>query len=245
MFKRLNGLNGAGLLVKSKAERAEQSDVTVATRQYFGKKDQPVGIVICSAVPQTRYPKSAGSYPVQHTHHSKGDDKIVVLTACRECQHDVSKVARACPQCGSPFPGRPIWNGTGVDWKTQATLLGYPLIHIAYGRDARGKLRVAKGVIAIGQFAIGLIAIAQFGIGILFGFGQFFLAFTAIAQLAITPAIGIGQFATGYAALGQITFGYYAMGQFAYGLHAWGVNQQHTDALVFFSHYLPFFRPSQ
>lgn len=169
----------------------------------------------------------------------------MALTACRECQHDVSKTARSCPQCGAQFPARAVWNGTGVDWKTDATLLGYPLIHIAYGRDARGKLRVAKGVIAIGQFAIGLIAIGQFGIGILFGFGQFFLAFTAVAQLALTPAIGIGQVATGYVALGQITVGYYAMGQFAYGLYAWGVNQQHSEALTFFSYYLPFFRTPQ
>ena len=108
----------------------------------------------------------------------------MALVACRECQHEVSDVARACPQCGAPFPGRRHWQGTGYDWKSRTTVCGYPLVHIAYGRDARGKLRVAKGVIAIGQFAIGLITIAQFGIGFLFGFGQFFLALTAIAQVA-------------------------------------------------------------
>lgn len=166
----------------------------------------------------------------------------MVLVACRECQHDVSNVARACPQCGAPFPARSIWNGTGTDWKTQTTICGYPLIHIAFGRDARGKLRVAKGVIAIGQFAIGLITIAQFGIGILFGFGQFLLAATAVAQLALTPVLGIGQFATGYIALGQVALGYYALGQVAYGVYAWGVNHPNPEALAFFARFLPFLR---
>jgi hypothetical protein len=166
----------------------------------------------------------------------------VALVACRECQHDVSNVARACPQCGAPFPARPIWNGTGTDWKTQTTICGYPLIHIAFGRDARGRLRVAKGVIAIGQFAIGLITIAQFGIGILFGFGQFLLAATAVAQLALTPVLGIGQFATGYIALGQVALGYYALGQVAYGVYAWGVNHPNPEALAFFARVLPFLR---
>lgn len=169
-------------------------------------------------------------------------NQIVALAACRECQHEVSNVARACPQCGAPYPGRPTWQGNGYDWKSQTTVWGFPLIHIAFGRDARGKLRVAKGIIAIGQFGIGLITIAQFGIGFLFGFGQFFLALTAIAQVAITPVIGIGQFATGYIAMGQVAIGYYALGQVAYGIQVWGMNRRDAEALAFFSRLLPFFR---
>lgn len=166
----------------------------------------------------------------------------MALVACRECQHEVSAVARACPQCGAPFPGRPHWQGTGCDWKSRTTICGYPVVHIAYGRDARGRLRVAKGVIAIGQFAIGLITIAQFGVGFLFGFGQFFVALTAVAQVAITPLCGIGQFATGYVAMGQMAVGYYALGQIAYGVHVWSVNRRDLVALALFARWLPFFR---
>ena len=85
----------------------------------------------------------------------------MALASCRECQREVHRSARKCPYCRAPNPARADWQGTGRDWKSRATLCGYPLIHIAYGRNAQGKLRVAKGVIAIGQFAIGLIAIAQ------------------------------------------------------------------------------------
>ncbi len=169
---------------------------------------------------------------------AKGN-QAVTLVACRECQHEVSQTARRCPQCRAPLPGRPNWQGTGYDWQSSTTIWGYPLIHIAYGRNPQGRLRVAKGVIAIGQFAIGLITIAQFGVGFIFGFGQFVLALSAIAQVAITPTIGIGQFATGYVALGQIVMGYYAMGYYVFAVHSWGVNHRDVEALAFFARFLP------
>jgi hypothetical protein len=164
------------------------------------------------------------------------------VATCRECQYEVSQSVRKCPRCKAPNPARADWRGTGRDWRSRATLCGYPLIHIAYGRTAQGKLRVAKGVIAIGQFAIGLIAIAQFGVGFLFGFGQFMLGFAALGQAAITPAIGIGQLATGYIALGQIALGYYALGYYALGVYSWGVNHRDIEALTLFARFLPFLR---
>ena len=166
----------------------------------------------------------------------------MVLVACRECQCEVSQIARKCPHCKAPNPARADWQGTGREWKSRLTICGFPLIHIAYGRNAQGKLRVAKGVIAIGQFAIGLIAIAQFGVGFLFGFGEFMLALSAFAQVAITPTIGIGQLATGYLALGQIALGYYALGYYALGIYSWGVNHRDLEALTLFARFLPFLR---
>ncbi len=77
------------------------------------------------------------------------------LKPCRECRGQVSTEAAACPQCGAVYPTREEWAGTGVDWKSRATVLAYPFVHVAFGRDAQGKLRVARGVIAIGQFAVG------------------------------------------------------------------------------------------
>lgn len=166
----------------------------------------------------------------------------MILVSCRECHHEVSETDRKCVQCKAPFPARPYWQGTGYDWKSQTTVWGFPLVHIAYGRDARGKLRVAKGVIAIGQFGIGLITLAQFGIGLLFGFGQCLLALTAVAQVAVTPLLGIGQLATGYIALGQMAIGYYALGQVAHAIYGWSVNQRDPAALEFFASFLPFLR---
>jgi hypothetical protein len=80
---------------------------------------------------------------------AKGN-QVVALVACRECQHEVNQIVRKCPHCRAPNPARADWQGTGREWKSSTTIWGYPLIHIAYGRNAQGKLRVAKGVIAIG-----------------------------------------------------------------------------------------------
>lgn len=119
---------------------------------------------------------------------------------------------------------------SGFEWQSQATFHGWPLIHIAFGKDAHGKLRVAKGWIAIGQFAIGLITIAQFGIGILFGFGQFIIGLSAIAQFAFAAFLGIGQFATGYYAIGQIVLAYYGIAQTGFTTYLWSSHRKDPEA---------------
>lgn len=139
-----------------------------------------------------------------------------LLSPCRTCRQMVSKEAWACPRCGAPYPVLAgfVRRATGYEWKSRATLFGWPLVHVAFGRDKNGKLRVAKGVIAIGQFGIGAITIAQFGIGFLFGLGQFMLSPLALGQFAI-GLVAIGQFGIGLLfGLGQFATGITAIGQF-------------------------------
>ncbi len=143
------------------------------------------------------------------------------LTVCRECQAQVSTEALVCPHCGAPGPSQPALRRRGFEWKSSRTFLGYPLVHIAVGRDSQGKRLVAKGIIAIGQFGVGLITVAQVGVGLLFGFGQFILGLTAVAQFAGGLLLGIGQFATGYAAVGQFVLAYYGLAQMGLGKFLW------------------------
>ncbi len=158
----------------------------------------------------------------------------MAIIQCRECNRDVSDEATICPHCGAPYPAKKEYHGSGFEWKSKITIYGYPLIHIAIGRDARGKLRVARGIIAIGQFGIGLITIAQFGVGILFGFGQFILGLTTFAQFAIGILFGLGQFATGYIAIGQIAFGWYVLCQFGFGKYILSPGISNPQASEFF-----------
>jgi hypothetical protein len=158
----------------------------------------------------------------------------MALTKCRECQKDISTEANNCPYCGAPFPAKKKWQGRGFEWKSKQTFYGYPLLHVAFGRDAQNRIRVARGVIAIGQFGIGLITFAQFGIGILFGFGQFILGLTGLAQFAITGLFGIGQFATGYIAVGQFALGYYALAQLGFAEYIWSGGVKDPEAVEFF-----------
>jgi hypothetical protein len=147
----------------------------------------------------------------------------MALTECRECKGQVSTQARFCPHCGAPFPARPQWKGWGYEWKSPMSVMGIPLIHIAFGRGPNGRLRVAKGVIAIGQFGVGLITIAQFGVGLLFCLGQLALGFATIAQVGL-----------GYAILAQIGVGYYVLAQAGFGKFIYTMHRTDPEALRFF-----------
>ncbi len=158
----------------------------------------------------------------------------MALTLCRECRKEVSTDAPTCPHCGAPSPAKQNWKGWGYEWRTEMEILGYPLVHVAFGRDENRRLRVAKGVVAIGQFGVGLITFAQFGFGLLFGFGQVIFGLTAIAQVAVTALFGIGQLAVGYVAIGQLAAGVYVLAQYGFGEHLWTPEVRDPAAVEFF-----------
>ena len=159
---------------------------------------------------------------------------VVSMTECRECHRAVSTQASACPHCGAPQPADSGWGGTGYEWKSEATFVGVPWVHVAWGRDANGRRRVAKGVVAVGQFAVGAVTIAQFGIGVVFGFGQFVAGLTAVGQFAGGALFGLGQFASGEMAVGQFAAGVWVLAQFGLGRHVWSLNRKDPEAIEFF-----------
>ena len=132
------------------------------------------------------------------------------MKPCRECKHLVSEQARACPQCGAPCPAQAAWNGWGWEYKSALTVLGLPLIHVSFKYHANRTPVVARGVIAIGQFACGVVTLAQFGIGII-SISQFTVAVLAVAQFAAAYSLlaqlgfyiheGHGQFVLGQSQL--------------------------------------------
>jgi len=158
----------------------------------------------------------------------------MAFAQCRECTQEVSDEAQACPHCGAPFPSNRSFHGWGYEYKSATTILGYPFVHVAIGRDARGRLRVAKGFIAVGQFAVGAITIAQFGIGFLFGLGQFVLGLAVVAQFAGALAFGLGQFAAGYVAIGQFAVGEYVMASAGWGRYLWSPQIKDPHAVDLF-----------
>jgi hypothetical protein len=159
----------------------------------------------------------------------------MALQPCRECVNEVSDGAISCPRCGAPRPAIKGWNGTGIDWKSRVKLFGIPLIHVAFGRNSNGKLRVAKGIIAIGQFAVGLVTVAQFGIGIIFGLGQFMIGLTVLAQFAGGLLIGVGQIATGVVTIGQFVIGIYGLAQAGWVNYMWSPTRVDMEAVALYS----------
>ena len=132
------------------------------------------------------------------------------MKKCRDCQHEVSEQAFSCPNCGAPYPSKEKWDGWGFEYKSKTTLLGLPLLHISFKYRANRMPVPAKGIIAIGQFAIGVITISQFGMGIIC-ISQFAIAIYALAQFAIA-----------YSLIAQMGFYIdYGYGQFVLNLHDW------------------------
>jgi hypothetical protein len=124
------------------------------------------------------------------------------MKPCRECGQNVSEQAIACPNCGAPYPTKEKWDGFGFEYKSEATLLGLPILHVSFKYRANRRPVPAKGVIAIGQFACGAVTIAQFGVGVFsvsqftiagFALAQFAIAYSLIAQLGIFLHQGRGQ----------------------------------------------------
>lgn len=171
----------------------------------------------------------------------------MALIVCPECGAGISEKAIVCPRCGCPMKeeaavpqpavaqapaGRRV---RGFEWKSKAQILGWPLIHVAIGRNKEtGRLMVARGIIAIGQFGIGLVTIAQFGVGVLFGFGQFVTGAVAVGQVAVGIYFGLGQVATGTTAIGQFALGKYVLAQLGAGKHVWTTKIRDVEAIKHF-----------
>lgn len=125
------------------------------------------------------------------------------MKPCRECRHEISEQALSCPHCGAPYPARDKWDGWGFEYKSQAALCGWPLVHISFKYRPNRVPIPAKGIIAIGQFSCGVLTLSQFGIGVVsisqftvagFALAQFAAAYSLIAQIGIYIHEGHGQF---------------------------------------------------
>ncbi len=124
------------------------------------------------------------------------------MKPCRECKQEVSEQAAACPRCGAPFPAKEKWDGWGFEYKTEATFLGLPWLHISFKYRPSKRPVPATGILAIGQFACGVFTLSQFGIGVVsvsqftiaaYALAQFALAYSLIAQMGIYIHEGRGQ----------------------------------------------------
>jgi hypothetical protein len=124
------------------------------------------------------------------------------MKPCRECKSEISEQALTCPQCGAPYPARAEWDGWGFEYKSPLSIGGLPFLHISFKYRANRVPVVARGIIAIGQFACGVLCIAQFGVGLVcvsqfavagFALAQFAAAYSLIAQFGLYIAEGHGQ----------------------------------------------------
>ncbi len=169
----------------------------------------------------------------------------MALTKCVECGGQISDQALTCPHCGKPLrssvPG-------GWEYRSEATLFGLPLLHIAYGINPQtGRMRVARGIIAIGNVAMGVLAVGgvAFG-GVVIGGCALGLVSLAGVSIGLLLALGgcaiggvaLGGLAIGHVALGGMAIGHYALGGGALGTHVLNSQTQDPEAVAFFRDWL-------
>lgn len=157
-------------------------------------------------------------------------------TQCGLVLHGYEAAPR-CPECDAPLPAAldrckelpsrstPV----GRRRRSQATLMGWPLVDIALGPDPEKQERVgrARGVIAIGDTAVGGLAIGGGAVGVVaIGGGAIGLVSIGGGSIGLLAAIGglaVGGYASGGLAAGGIASGGLAVGAVAQGGSAVGI----------------------
>ncbi len=136
-----------------------------------------------------------------------------------------------------------------VSWRTRATFLGLPLVHVEkHSLAATGRLVVAKGWLAVGDVACGGIAMGGVATGGV-ALGGVAAGVVSMAGMAVGLLVGIGGLAAGWLGIGGMALGYAAAGGVAVGVYACGgtafggavIRASGTDpgAYEWFSEHLP------
>lgn len=143
---------------------------------------------------------------------------------CSACGYALAGAieTNVCPECGQALVDvlerRQTTNSPGYKrYRSQKSLMGYPLVDVAFGADPGERLGHARGIIAIGEDAVGVVAIGLFARG--------FIAIGTVGFGVISSgALGIGVAAMGGLAVGagaafggMCVSGYYAFGGMAAG----------------------------
>jgi hypothetical protein len=152
----------------------------------------------------------------------------MAMIQCPECDREVSEQAMMCPHCGYPLRAIGVY-----EYRSEREVFGLPLVHIVSGRGmdlATGRIRVAKGIIAIGPVAVGGFAFGGVSLGLV-SFGGLALGLIALGGGAIGVLLAGGGLAIGAVAIGGGAMGYYAFGGGVLGVHAFGGNARDPNTL--------------
>ena len=95
----------------------------------------------------------------------------------------------------------------GGEWTSKQRLFGLPLVHVASGYDpATGRIRIAKGIIAIGNVAVGGVAVGGVSLGVI-AIGGVTAGIVSLGGVALALWMAFGAVTVGMDPQGVIAIG--------------------------------------